>query len=149
MVWTDSQQKRLYIEKLWIDQYFPNFQVKNLTSDTYWLGGMTTNGGNKYQLHVQIPVNFPDQSPSLYIVSPFPLYTYLGTKLADLGTSHIMHTFEPSNGCVQMCLFRSENWSADYTIFKCLKKARIWLEAFDEHLRTGTDMCDLVGTQNI
>jgi len=147
MSWADWQQKRLYREKIWIDQYFPSFKVHDPTNNTYWLGWLTTNAERKYEIHVQLTADYPDQAPRLYITSPFPLFTHQGTDLADIGTSHKMHTYEPRNGYVQMCLFRSESWSADYTIFKCLKKARIWLEAYDEHLRCGIDMCDLLGTQ--
>lgn len=149
MGWTESQRIRLAVEKKAIDKYFPNFEVKDPLENTYWIGTIVTNKGTQYIVRINIPVQYPEQPPKTYIVSPHPLYTFDGTNLLDIGTSHKMHTFESTNGYVQMCLYRSECWSAEYTLISCLKKARIWLEAYDEHLDTGKEMCDIVGTQEV
>lgn len=146
MGWTVAQQNRLQQEKYFIDQLFPAFQVKNPTQNTYWIGTMTTNANRKYQLRIDIPDEYPDQAPHTYIISPNPLYTYSGANLAQISPSHEMHTFTSLNGYPQICLYRSEYWSAEYTLVSCLKKARLWLEAYDEHLDTGKKMCDIVGT---
>ena len=146
MGWTIAQQKRLLQEKYFIDQLFPAFQVKNPTTNTYWIGTMITNANRKYQIRINIPEQYPDQPPDTYIISPNPLYTYGGTDLSTIGTSHEMHTFASSDGYPQMCLYRPEYWTAEYTLISCLKKARLWLEAYDEHLDTGKRMCDIVGT---
>lgn len=147
MAWSAYQRKRLAFEKSAIDQLFPSFQVYQPTSDTYWKGTIVTNGGRHYVIRIEVPENYPEQPPRTYIVSPCPLYTYNGQKLTKWGTSHTMHTFTPKGDWAQMCLFREECWSSEYTIVKIIKKARIWLEAFDVHRRTGVNLCEIVGTQ--
>lgn len=146
MGWTITQQKRLQLEKYFIDQLFPTFQVKHPTTNTYWTGTLTTNADRKYRLRIYIPEQYPEQPPRTYIISPNPLYTYDGTDLYTIGASHKMHTFDSSNSYPQICLYRPENWTAEYTLVSCLKKARLWLEAYDEHLDTGKNMCDILGT---
>jgi len=147
MGWTESQRIRLSMEKQAIENLFPTFVVQSPLKNTYWIGTMNTNAGNQYKVRIDIPCQYPDQPPEVYIISPNPLYTYNGTNLLTLGTSHEMHTFSSANGYVKMCLYRSEYWSAEYTLISCLKKARLWLEAYDTHLETGKKMCDIVGTQ--
>lgn len=149
MGWTRSQQNRLAMEKKAIDQYFPEFEVKNPTNNTYWEGLIITNTNSYYKIRIEIPSNYPEQPPETYIVSPKPLYAYAGKNLLYFGTSHEMHTFASENGYVRMCLYNSECWSAEYTLISCIKKARIWLEAFDHHLTTGKKMCDILGTQRL
>lgn len=147
MGWTESQRIRLSMEKQAIECLFPAFEVRNPVKDTYWIGTLTTNAGKRYKVRIDIPHQYPEQPPETYIISPSPLFAHDGTNLLALGTSHEMHTFKSDNGYVKMCLYRSEYWSAEYTLISCLKKARIWLEAYDAHLETGKKMCEIVGTQ--
>lgn len=147
MGWTESQRIRLAMEKQAVEHFFPTFEVKNPTNNTYWIGTLVTNVGKKYTIRMDIPHQYPEQPPNVYIISPSPLFTYDGTNLLALGTSHEMHTFSSANSYVMMCLYRSDCWSAEYTLIACLKKARLWLEAYDTHLETGEKMCDIVGTQ--
>lgn len=149
MGWTKSQMIRLAMEKGTIDRYFPQFEVRDPMENTYWIGAMRTNADNLYMIRMEIPHQYPEQPPAVYIVRPKELYTYDGSNLLKLGVSHKMHTFAPKNKWVQMCLYRSEYWSAEYTLLSCLKKARLWLEAYDEHLDTGKEMCDILGTQEV
>ena len=146
MAWTTYQQKRLAIEKQLIDVYFPDFELSSPTISTSWEGLMLTNGNNFYKIRIEIPTRYPDVHPLAYIVEPSPLLTYNGNKLIDHGTSHAMHTFEPKGEWVQMCLYNSVAWTPECTVVKCLKKARLWIEAYDKHLLTGTKMSELVGT---
>lgn len=149
MGWSKSQQNRLMFEKQIMDRLFPQFEVKSPLMDTYWIGEMKTNSGKQYTIRINIPAQYPEQAPDICIVAPSSLYTYTGKKLQDMGCSHEMHTFTPENGYVKMCLFRTEYWSAEYTLTSCLRKARIWLEAYDEHLKSGKKMCDILGTQQV
>ncbi len=144
---TENQRSRIAAERIAVEKYFPSFIFHSYRGKCYWIGEMKTNAGNTYTIRVEIPDDYPDVRPNLYIIKPFPLYTYNGTKLSELGATHSMHTFSPKNDWVQMCIFRDERWSAVYTVFKCLKKARIWVERFDEHRRTGKTMSELLGTQ--
>lgn len=147
-MFSKSQMVRINIEDQIIRQYFPGFTLNMYGDLCYWTGIMKTNAGTAYGIRAEIPKDFPDIRPSIYIEWPCPLYDYFGNKLSTIGTSHKMHTYSPKDEWVQLCVYRDERWSAEYTVYKCLKKARLWIEAFDEHKRSGKMMCDLLGTQD-
>lgn len=142
--------KRIDIEDNFTRQKFPSFvRYSDFLGYPYWQGTMFTNSNKCYIIRVEVSADFPLLRPKLYITSPCPLYTFWGKKLADLGATQYMHTYGPKNGWVQMCVCRDECWSSDDSIFKCLKKARVWIEAYDAHLRTGKNMDKIVGHQEL
>ena len=142
-----EQMVRINIEDQLIRKYFPGFTLRFTDDICCWEGKMQTNSDKTYEIQAEIPKDYPDVRPHIYITCPCPVYDYFGNNLATLGVSHKMHTYSPKGNWVQLCVYRDEWWSAEYTVYKCLKKARLWIEAFDVHKRTGKMMCDLLGTQ--
>lgn len=147
MTWAPYQLERIKIEDVLIRRYFPTFQFSYHNDIFSWKGWMCTNNNNYYEIKIVLPPNFPEDVPRAYITRPYPIYDFKGTLLSSLGTSHNMHTFRSDNEFVRLCIFRPERWSSDITVYKCLKKVRLWIEAFDRHKKTGELMCDLLGTQ--
>jgi ubiquitin-protein ligase len=142
---SESEQKRLLYEKQLTYQKFPQFKVVCSTTELFWSGEVRTNNRNKYKIRVEIPQRFPDVQPEVYIEQPCPLYTFDRQKLVDRGACHDMHVLGPKNGWVHMCLFDPETWSPALTINDCLAKACLWLNVFDDHLRTGKTLSILFG----
>jgi len=147
MAWEKYQIDRIEIEDAIIQRFFPTFTLYSKGDCKYWEGSMITNNKKKYRIRIELPNDYPDAVPMAFIISPCPLYDYTKNLMTSYGTSHSMHVFASENEYVEMCIFRSESWSADYTVYKCLKKVRVWLEAFEIHLRTGELMSDILGTQ--
>ncbi|UVO30745.1 hypothetical protein [Bradyrhizobium arachidis] len=150
MNWTSAQRQRLQLEhQILQNEGFTQFGVYHYaTYDTYNASGTaTTSAGRSYQLFCIIPPGYPTERPSLYITDPKPLFNYHGAAISGLGVSHAMHTLEPhAAGWVQICHWRSARWHAGIVLQKVFLKAMLWLEAYEQHLATGRDLADFVGT---
>ncbi len=142
MSWTKLQQKRLVIESEILKKYFRECQWinPNDSSQTQVEWKATTNSGKEYTLRVRVPEDYPNSQPVLLVVSPFPLRGHDGSKMTGLGVDHSMHTLSPVDGFVQVCHYRG--WSPDLTLYRVFLKGRIWLEAYEGHLRTGNRIDD-------
>ncbi len=116
----------------------------------YVWGEHRTNSGRPYVLWSPIPSTFPWSRPPLYIYSPNPLPAYGGSTINRYGPSEIshgMHTLSNGpNGEVQICHWRDERWHSGITLNKVLLKGLLWLEAYEQHLTTGRQIAEFVGT---
>jgi hypothetical protein len=94
-----------------------------------------TNSGKVYTIKIDLSNNFPYNIPEAFIVNPKPLLTY--SRESMLGASHPMHTLSGKDGCVQVCHYGLPDWHANVLLFKIVIKIRVWLEAYEHHLKTG------------
>ncbi len=125
------------------------FQVFQSTSGSYYLWGEhRTNAGNTYKLWAPVPSGFPQARPPLYVHSPNPLWGHARrSTINSYGVSHAMHTLgNGPNNEVQICHWRSDRWHSGITLNKVMLKAVLWLEAYEQHLSTGTDIDAFVRT---
>ena len=125
------------------------FQVFQAPSGGYYLWGEhRTNAGNAYTLWAPLPSGFPHAHPPLYIHAPNPLWGYAHrSTINSYGLSHAMHTLNNGpNNEVQICHWRSDRWHSGITLNKVMLKAILWLEAYEQHLSTGTDIDAFVRT---
>jgi hypothetical protein len=150
VTWTMAQQQRLALEnQILQNEGFTQFGVYHYpASDAYNAAGTaTTSAGKNYHLFCQIPSGYPTERPSLYITDPNPLLNFHGVPISRLGVSHAMHTLQPhAAGWVQICHWRPARWHAGIVLQKVFLKAMLWLEAYEQHLATGRDLADFVGT---
>jgi len=142
---------RLILEnKILASDGLDQFQVYvNKSDNTYYLTGTHyTNAGNSYVIYSPIPYGYPYSRPKVYIKNPNPLRSYDYSKsINSYGVSHRMHTLgNGPSGEVQICHWRDEKWHSGITLNKVLLKTVIWLEAYEQHLLTGKDICDFVTT---
>lgn len=139
MGWRPYQQTRLAQEKAYLRQYMPDFEFFSPLSDTYISGWWTSNLRRQYQIRVHLPEAYPDAPPDTYVSYPTPLHGYRGQQsLESYGTSHAMHTWRTDRpGWVKVCIVRPEHWSADFSIVKVLRKAMLWITAYECHLDDG------------
>ena len=149
-MWTAEQRQRLALEHQILQREdFTQFSVYHQSSDdSYYASGYaTSNAGYRYGLWISIPPGFPQERPSMYVTDPHPLLMKDGTLISSLGVSHKMHTMAPStNGMVQICHWRNNRWRSGIVLQKVFLKGLIWIEAYEQHIATGRDLADFVGT---
>lgn len=115
----------------------------------YIYGDYVSNSRRNYTIWCQPPGNYPDKCPSVYVHKPNPLIGYGYKPVNSYGTSHAMHTLEPSsNGEVQICHWRQSRWDSSITLNRVMLKVMLWFEAFEQHLSTGQTINAFVTTMN-
>lgn len=134
--------QRLKIETTILEKFFPNkFKFENLNQSNEYLDvGVKVQSGKVYRLKIVLAKDYPNAMPAVYITYPLPLYKKDGSRIA--GASHDMHTLTNDNDNIQICHYRSEKWHLNVTLYKVILKARVWLEAYEGHLRTGKPVDD-------
>jgi ubiquitin-protein ligase len=149
-MWTTEQRQRLYIEHETLQREgFSQFSVyHDKNNDTYYASGYaTSSSGRLYGLYIRIPNGYPHERPMLYVTDPLPLLMCDGRTLVSLGMSHYMHTLEPSsNGMAQICHWRESRWHSGILLLKVFLKGHLWIEAYEQHLATGRNLSEFVGT---
>lgn len=141
MSWSSQQRSRLGLEKDVLETKLNNVTWINPTSagNTRVEWRDNTNNGNSYTLRVYLASDFPNSCPILVVSSPSsPLKEKYGTLLDS--TSGSDHVYEAHDGLTQICHFIKDKWTSENTIYQVLMKGRIWLEAYEIHLRTGEDL---------
>lgn len=98
------------------------------------VAGQQTNSGTVYTVKIDLS-DFPNSVPDAFIISPKPLKTLTGESM--LGASHAMHTLSGVDGCTKVCHYGPRDWSSNVSLYKVLIKIRVWLEAYETHLKTG------------
>jgi ubiquitin-protein ligase len=140
-------KSRLQFEKNIVQYEMPQFRLYQMGDEYYFLGRQTTTAlGRQYNLKLIIPAWYPDQMPSLFVVSPLtlPKYGHRGTINSE-GVSHQFHTQNNGpKGCVQICHFKPERWDASQTCVGVFLKGQLWLEAYDFHLCTGLSIAEIL-----
>ena len=101
--WSDTQQKRLLMEKRIVARYFPGFRwiAPTEADNTRLEGSVRTNSGQLYTLKAYLPLDYPSGLPKLAITYPSPLMGYGGMNLRTAHAS--MHILAPIDGYVSVC----------------------------------------------
>nr|WP_042177796.1 hypothetical protein [Kibdelosporangium sp. MJ126-NF4]CEL12773.1 hypothetical protein [Kibdelosporangium sp. MJ126-NF4]CTQ98459.1 hypothetical protein [Kibdelosporangium sp. MJ126-NF4] len=138
-MWKPYQQLRLAQERNALQRNLPAFEFHNLVRDTYVTGWWTSNTNRHYQIRVELPEGYPDETPRTYVTYPTPLYGYRDLyRIDSYGNNHDMHTWETDRpGWVKVCIVRPKVWSAEYSLIKVLRKAMLWITAYECHLDDG------------
>jgi hypothetical protein len=142
-MWTESQQRRLAVEKAILEKEMPQFEFHDPTGDTYVEGDVKTSSGNEFTLRCVLGRSYPDRSVSLYVASPRSLPKYGGGTVNAEEKSHKFHTgVNGPGGCVQICHFKAECWDSTITLVAVLIKGVLWCESYCMHLKTGRPISD-------
>lgn len=138
-MWEPYQQLRLAQEEAALHAFMPSFKFHNRLTNTYVAGRWLSNTNQQYDIRIYVPAGYPDDIPHTYVTSPSPLYGY-GTlkRIEAYGDSHKMHTWKTDRpGWVKICIVQPEDWSAAYSLVKVLRKAMLWVTAYECHLDDG------------
>jgi hypothetical protein len=141
MSWSSQQRSRLGLEKDVLETKLNNVTWINPTSagNTRVEWRVNTNNGNSYTLRVYLASDFPNSCPILVVSSPSSPLKKKYRSLLD-STSGNDHVYSAHDGLTQICHFIKDRWTSENTIYQVLMKGRIWLEAYEIHLRTGEDL---------
>ena len=142
-MWNTYQRQRLAFEEALLRHHSLPFSFRNRPRETYVEGWHTTAlDGRRYQLRLNLPSEFPDEQPRLFVTCPFMLWLVGGsTSLASLGTSHAYHLRDNGpRGPVEIC--HTLSWDASITVLKVLMMGMIWLEGWSSHLSCGETIDD-------
>ncbi|MGX7826047.1 hypothetical protein ACTG9Q_13230 [Actinokineospora sp. 24-640] len=71
----------------------------------------------------------------MLVVDPVPLRDFRGETLNKPCAS--MHVLGGKDLATKICHYRPSRWVPDNTLYLVALKGRVWLEAYDAHLRTG------------
>lgn len=146
MRWKPYQQFRLAQERQVLQRHAPAFEFYEPTGNTYVSGWTTSNLDRSYALCIMLPAAFPDVAPDTYISSPSPLLGYRGLRTIDsYGNSHDMHVWKSDRpDWTKLCIVHPDSWSAEYTIYKVIIKAKLWIAAYESHLDDGRNIADFL-----
>jgi hypothetical protein len=128
-------QQRLQAEKTVLEQRLkPNtYQFVDMeTLKPYLIVGAMTNSGHVYTLKIMLET-FPYQVPRVCVMNE--LKDKNGKKLGKV--SGPMHIIGKYDGHPLICHYGSFSWSPDVSLYKVFIKCRLWLEMYEEHLRSG------------
>lgn len=141
-----GQCLRLAFEKAVLEREIPQVRFHNCSQNTYVEGVFGVSGDwREYVLRVDLPDNYPDEMPSLYIISPHTLCRNGGGTINELGTSHAFHTKSNGpGGCVAICHCSPANWDASRTLVQVFIKGVLWLCAYQAHLETDRDLSEFM-----
>lgn len=129
-----------------LQQSLPDNMFKFCDMDTdkpYLKIAAVTNSKNIYTLQIDLDV-FPESMPKVFVTRM--LKSKNGTNLDS--PSHEMHTLASEHGYTRICHYGNTSWGPNVTLNKVYLKCRVWLEAYEEHLKTGKAIADYLGTQS-
>ena len=147
-MWTQEQCRRLAFEEAQVKNYFPQFDVRNRTLNTYYIGLLRAKGyRNKYELKLSVLSRFPNEAPKLYVMSPRILRMYKGRGTINAlvldGPSHSYHVNRtPKKNPVEICY--SNSWNASCSCVQAIWRGWIWTAAYEVHLITGRTIADII-----
>ena len=94
-----------------------------------------TNRGNVYTLRIELE-DFPENIPKVFVTRMLK-----DKKGNDLDScSACMHTLTSEHGRTRICHFGFDSWHPEVSLYKVFIKSRLWLEMYEQHLRTGKDI---------
>ena len=102
------------------------------TSTPYVIMAARTNRGNIYTLRIELR-DFPTSIPKVFVQKM--LYTKAGEPMNNCSAS--MHTLTSENGWTRICHYGNNAWTPGVSIYKVYVKCRLWLEVYEQHLKTG------------
>ena len=140
MGWSGAQRKRLGMEKQLLEKYFPGRATWiDPTGNTKVEVRMTTNNDKSYTLRVYIPMDFPNSCPEMVVSQPSGVLRKKDGSLmgSACGSDHI---WDSRDGRTRICHFVPRKWTSDNTLYQVFMKGRIWLEAYEGHLKTGRSL---------
>lgn len=125
-------EERLKDEFYLLSQAFSVKQFK-LTSNTLTIA-LQTNSKKIYTVRIDL-ANHPYEVPKVFITNPKPLLDRSGNPMLD--ASHPMHTLGGENGCTRICHYGASQWHPGVYLYQVVVKVRVWLEVYENHLKTG------------
>jgi len=140
---TAEKDERLLLEKALVKKYSPGFKMYERRGIHFFSGWITTEI-NKYKLRLVLDQMHPYAAPRMFIVSPRVLHMYGGQgTINSLGISHAFHTVSDGSGD-RVQISYTGSWDASCTCLMAIIKSIAWINGYEEHVRTGRDIKDVL-----
>jgi ubiquitin-protein ligase len=137
-----EKNERITIEEKRVKRTLPNFRMFERDGFVFFSGLVTTEL-NKYKLRLVLDRGYPFKAPKMFIVSPRVLYTADGRSISSLGCSHSFHTVSNGpGGCIQISY--PMIWEPCCTCVKVIIGGIVWINAYEEHRRTGKSIEEIL-----
>lgn len=107
------------------------------TSNPYIVMAVKTRNAKIYTIRINLD-KFPMEIPKAFVTKM--LYKKNGEKLDS--PSHYMHTLSSENGWTRICHYDESEWTPQVSLYLVYLKCKLWLDMYEAHLVTGTDICD-------
>ena len=134
-------ESRLLFETAILKRYFANrFLFSEVDGEEVLLVGVKSQAGKIYQIKIELSELYPLEMPNAFIVYPKGLKNFKGKRLPEF--SHQMHILENDSKGVQICHFLPGNWNPNQSLYKVILKVKIWIEAYEGHLKNGKPIND-------
>jgi len=142
-MWDLDWPGRRSFERRLVKKCFPDSSFSEIGTPcfTCLVGG----GGriNNYKQRLDLSYGFPDRGPDLYIEYPRILPMRDGRTINSLGTSSQYHVFDNGpQGEVKICY--GLDWNASFTCIMPLIRGVIWIDGYENHLRTGETIASFI-----
>lgn len=127
--WWETNPDRLLKERKVMEDLFPDFELRELDDSLAWNGTLRSNRGNRYQVAIVYPDQYPnpEKAPEAFIIDP------------EIDRSETKHLWP--NG--RLCLFHpgdsaSRSWQKSSTAATVVSWVGAWIFAHEHYQRTGT-----------
>ena len=99
---------------------------------------VVTLSNNTYCLLAELK-SYPEKMPDLYVLEELKMRD--GKKM---GLSSAMHCLGTANGRTRICYGNTSHWRPDTHLYDLYIKGKLWLEAYDYYMKTGTPIRDIL-----
>lgn len=122
--WYSQNPARLILEKEAMSRRFPQFKLVLQGIRLYWMGTLTSNSGNHYQIALEYPDDFPDTPPKVFPIEPV-ITIWKDENL-------LKHQYRDGS----LCLFHPNDrfFEANTTAVTVIAVAATWLFAYEQWL---------------
>ena len=92
--------------------------------------------GKKYVLRVDLPPNFPNSCPSMFVIAPDGILRRKDHSSLRF-ESRQDHILDSQHGYTRIAHFAPNHWFGNETLLQVIQKGLVWLEAYEMHLKQG------------
>jgi len=139
-----QQRRRLLCEKNLLHRYVRGVQFVERPEDVCidaWYP--PRHSPTRFHGRIVLTPDYPHCAPELYVVEPRPLRMYRSTEtLGSNGSSGEFYILGSSEEGCRICF--ANNWDSSWSCVKVFMKFALWVEAYDEYLKTGKTVAELV-----
>jgi len=101
----------------------------------YLAAAVQTKVGRVYTIQIELE-RFPQGVPKVFVTEM--LRRKDGTAMDS--SSRSMHTLDSEHGRTRICHYGVDSWTPGVSLYKIYIKCALWLNCYEEHLRTGKPM---------
>lgn len=135
-----NPHQRIQIEKEILDKLLPTNSFKFYNQDSqspYLRAKLITRDEKSRIIHMDLSA-FPKECPKVYVEEMLHNYS---DKIMD-SFSYSDMTLKEKNGWTQLKLGLETSWNQDISLWKLHCLAKLWLECYQSHLKTGKPMSE-------